>query len=133
MIMTYYEWMSDKRGLQPEDILARSVPHECGTIGDFRQVVLGRLGNLAVLVLDLRLAGGETWSLVDCRAIGSPTLSEILWAVKGVRRLARDNQGSLGDPVLLRRIEVAMGEEAATLARRTAAIRRRRAGAVHTP
>jgi hypothetical protein len=63
------------------------------------------------LVLDVRLAGGYARSLVGFFGGDSPSVGEVKRAVRGLERLARDNQGSLGDPVLLRRIEMAMQDE----------------------
>jgi hypothetical protein len=107
-MQTFWEWLT------VEDILDRSVPHEDGVIGKFRQLVLHRLGNLAVLVLDVRLAGGFVMSLVGCKAIGSPGRREVERAVNGIRRLARKQAASADDWVLLLRIQRAMEEEAAT-------------------
>jgi hypothetical protein len=41
-------------------------------IKDFRRLVQRRLGGLGVAVLNLRLAGGETKSLVGSPALGGP-------------------------------------------------------------
>jgi len=112
---TFHEWLeqADLRRLlkDPEDLLARSVPHEDGTTGRFRRLVLRRLGDLALLVLDLRLAGGRADSFVGCPAVGSPDRKTVERAAGGVRRLAREYGRSLGDPVLLRRIEMALAND----------------------
>ncbi len=114
---TFWEWAEQIR--TPEDILSRSVPHEEGTIGRFRQLVLDRLGDLAMLVLDVRLAGGEAASLVGCKAIGSPSRREVERAVQGIRRLARQCAASADEPVLLR-VQRAMEEESEMMAKQTA-------------
>ena len=108
-MQNFWEWLSATR--TPEDILTRSVPHEDGVIGAFRQLVLDRLGDLAVLALDVRLAGGEAKSLVGCKAVGSPGRREVERAVQGIRRLARRQAAATEDWVLLLRIQRAMEEE----------------------
>jgi hypothetical protein len=107
-MQTFWEWVEQVR--TPEDILARAVPHEDGIIGRFRQVVADRLGDLAVLVLDVRLAGGEAASLVGCKAVGNPSRREVERAVRGITRLAKAQAASADDLVLLR-IQRAMEEE----------------------
>jgi hypothetical protein len=79
--------------------------------GDFRQLVLDRLGDLAVLVLDVRLAGGAAAFFVGCKAVGSPTRREVKLVVRGIRRLARQCAASAHDPAVLLRIQRAMEEE----------------------
>jgi hypothetical protein len=114
---TFYEWAGMKRCLrQPLDILARSVPTEDGAIGKFRQLVLDRLGDLAVLVLNVRLAGGSAMSFVGSPVVGSPSRREVEEAVRGIRDLARRRFAATHEPVLLR-IQRAMEEEADELKR----------------
>jgi len=117
---TFWQWLAQYNLFETtEDILSRVVPHEEGVIGSFRQLVLDRLGDLGVLVLDLRLAGGETRSLVDCPAVGSPGRREVERVLRRIKNLAQEHAGSVGgDWDLLRRIEVAMEEEEAAFGNR---------------
>jgi hypothetical protein len=96
-------------------------------IEGFRELVRRRLGDLAVAVLDARLDGIETKSLVDSPALGSPGKWTIKKVVAGIKALAREYAASLGDPELLQRIEKAMAGEEATVAKRQAAMAMRQA------
>ena len=99
-------------------------------IHDFRELVRRRLGDLAVAVLDARLDGEETKSLVGSPALGSPGRWVIKKIVQDVKRLAREYAASLGDPELLQRIEKAMAGESETIGKRRAAMAaRQRVGA----
>jgi hypothetical protein len=96
-------------------------------IQDFRGLVRRRLGGLALAVLDVRLAGGETKSLVGSPQVGSPDKNVIKKVVQQVKQLARDYAERLGDPIFIRDIERAMGREAATVQKRRATMAGRRA------
>ena len=91
-------------------------------IHDFRELVRRRLGDLALAVLDARLSGEETKSLVGCVSLGSPGKWRIKMLVQEIKRLAREYAASLGDPELLRGIERAMGSESETIRKRRAAM-----------
>ena len=100
-------------------------------IKDFRQLVQRRLGQFGVAVLNLRLAGGETKSLVGSPALGSPGRWGIKRTVQQIKELAREFAVSLGDPGFMRDIERAMGREEETVAkRRTATAARQVVGAI---
>ena len=73
-------------------------------IEDFRELVRRRLGGLGLAVLDVRLEGGETKSLVGCPSLGSPGKWTIKKVVAGIKRLAREYALMVGDPEMLRRI-----------------------------
>jgi hypothetical protein len=87
-------------------------------IEGFRELVLKRLGGLGLAVLDLRLEGGETKSLVGCPSLGSPGKWVIKKVVVGIKALAREF--FRGDPELLRRVERAMAGESETVGKRRA-------------
>jgi hypothetical protein len=59
-------------------------------IEEFRQLVLKRLGHLELAVLDLRLAGNETKSLVGSEEFGEPTSYRVKQAVIAIKQLAQD-------------------------------------------
>ncbi len=87
-------------------------------IHDFRRLVKRRLGDIGLVVLDLRLAGGETKSLVGSPALGSPGRWGIKRTVQQLKQLAREYAERLGDPGFVRDIERAMGREEETVAKR---------------
>ena len=96
-------------------------------VRDFRKLVRQRLGDLALAVLDARLAGRETKSLVGCVALGSPGKWLVKRAVSQIKELAREYGEQLGDSELLRRILRAMAAEEETVGRRQATTRARQA------
>jgi hypothetical protein len=105
----------------PDDLPAPSArDDDSKVIEDFRELVLRRLGDLAVAVLDLRLEGGETKSLVGSPALGSPGRWVVKKVVASIKQLAREF--FRGDPELLRRVEKAMAGESETVGRRRAAM-----------
>jgi hypothetical protein len=91
-------------------------------IQDFRQLVQARLGELGIAVLDARLAGEETKSLVGRPDLGSPGRYVIKRTVQEIKALAREYASGIGDPAFLRDIERAMDREETTVAKRRAAM-----------
>ena len=91
-------------------------------IENFRELVSRRLGGLGLAVLDLRLEGGETKSLVGCPSLGSPGKWTIKKVVCQVKQLAQEYAASLGDPELLQKVERAMRAEGETIGKRRAAM-----------
>ncbi len=87
-------------------------------IDDFRQLVWNRLGELGIAVLDARLAGEETKSLVGREDLGSPGRFVIKRIVQEIKALARDFAQRLGDAGFLRDIERAFQREEATVQKR---------------
>jgi hypothetical protein len=114
-------------GVTAEELPARSPTDDEKIIEDFRNLLRNRLGGLAVAVLDARLGGEETKSLIGNPSLGSPGKWIIKRLVCQVKQLAREFAASLGDPELLRRIEKAMAGEEATVAKRQAATAARQA------
>jgi hypothetical protein len=117
-------------GMTAADLPAKSVPQDDDkVIQGFRNLVQRRLGDLALAVLDVRLEGGETKSLVGCVSLGSPGKWTIKKVVVGIKALAREYAASLGDPDLLRRVERAMAGESETIGKRRATMTAARLGA----
>ena len=105
----------------PDDLPAPSAQDDDSkVIENFRDLVRRRLGGLGLAVLDVRLEGGETKSLVGCPALGSPGKWTIKKVVAGIKTLAREF--FRGDPELLRRVERAMEAEGETVGKRRAAM-----------
>ena len=99
-------------------------------IDDFRRLLRDGLGSVAVAVLDRRLAGEETKSLVGSPEVGGAGRDAVKRIVRNIKRLAQEFAGATGDSELLRRIEKAMASEEATVGKwRTATAARRVVGA----
>ncbi len=103
-----------------DDLPAKPAQDDEKVIEDFRRLVRQRLGGLGLAVLDARLSGEETKSLVGCPSLGSPGRWTIKKVVAGIQALAREF--FRGDPDLLRRIEMAMKAEGETVGKRRAAM-----------
>jgi hypothetical protein len=94
-------------------------------VQDFRRLVRSRLGQLGIAVLDARLAGQETKSLIGRPDLGSPGKYVIKRVVQKIKLLAHQYAGSLlGDPAFLRDVQRAMGREEETVEKRRAAMQR---------
>ena len=113
-------------GHEPGTVAASELPDRVSVGQDeqvtenFRELVRTRLGDLALAVLDVRLNGGETKSLIGSPALGGPSKWAIKKVVQEVKTLARRYATSIGDFGLLRRIDQAMQDEEATVAKRRA-------------
>lgn len=111
---------------EPGSVAASDLPDRVSygqdeqVIEQFRELVRRQLGDLGLAVLDVRLNGEETKSLVGSPALGSPSKWGIKKVVQEVKGLARHFAGSIGDFGLLRRIDQAMQDEAGTVAKRRA-------------
>ena len=90
-------------------------------IEDFRRLVWNELGQLALGILDARLGGQETKSLVGRNDLGSPTQFAIKQTVQQIKSLAREFAQQRGDPIFLWQIERCFQREAETVQKRIAA------------
>ena len=108
-------------GVMPDDIAARSTPGDDEMIESFRRLVSDRLGRLALAMLDLRLEGGETKSLVGAEEFGRPSAYRIKQIVQAVKTLAREYGGEDFQTM----VEKAMEREAETAGRRRVAVGKR--------
>ncbi len=103
----------------PDDLPAKTAPQDDEKVVEgFHKLVRMRLGDLALAVLDVRLSGEETKSLVGCPALGNPGKWRIKMLVQEIKRLAREF--FRGDPEMLRRVERAMEAEGETIGKRKA-------------
>jgi hypothetical protein len=120
----YLPTTSIAQGFEPglvtaDELPAKSIPQgDDKVVEGFRKLVRRRLGDLALGVLDVRLDGGETKSLVGCPSLGSPGKWRIKMLVQEIKRLAREF--FRGDPELLQRIERAIAAESETIGKRRA-------------
>ena len=118
------------QGFEPGSVAAADLParpsfgQDEQVIENFRRLLQDRLGDLAVAIFDMRMAGGETKSLVGSPTLGSPSPYVIKRTVQQIKALGRQFAVSLGDFTLLRRIDKAMQDEAGTVAKRRAALQR---------
>lgn len=93
-------------------------------IEQFRSLVLRQLGTLAASVLDARLDGTETKSLVGFPDLGSPSAYNIKMAVQQIKQLARQFAVQSGDSDFAAMIDTAMRRVSATVQKRRAAVGR---------
>ncbi len=103
-----------------------SAENDGKVIDDFRRLVRNRLGELGIAVLDARLQGQETKSLVGREDLGSPGRFTIKRVVGQVKTLAREYAQRRGDPAFSREVERAMEREQETVAKRRATTAARR-------
>ncbi len=116
-------------GTTTEDLPASHEPTDSMLVERFRRLLQTRLGDLAVAILDARLEGRQTKSIVGLPELDSPGRFVVKRVVQQIKALAREFAHELGDPDFLRRVERLMDAEATTIAKRTATTQRRRAGA----
>jgi hypothetical protein len=115
-------------GITAEYVPARSTPtHDPTLVERFRTMLQSRLGDLAVAILDARLDGRETKSVVGLPELNFPGRFAIKTAVQRIKALAREFAQTLDDPGFLERVERLMDAEAGTIARRKATTRQRAA------
>jgi hypothetical protein len=98
-------------------------------IDQFRQLVSRRLGPLAAGILDQRLRGEESKTLVGQPELGSPSAYILKREIGEIKKLAHQFAMQSGDPAFLSKLERAMAGEAETVAKRKAATAGRNAGA----
>ena len=117
------------QAFQPGAVTADELPARASPAQDddrliqnFRQVVRSRLGQLGIAVLDARLAGQETKSLVGRPDLGSPGRYVIKQVVQKVKLLAHQYAATIGSPAFQRDVERAMGREETTVEKRRAAM-----------
>lgn len=94
----------------------------------FRRLVKERLGELALSVLDARLSGQETQSLIGREELGRPDKNRIKKAVQQIKALAREYAQATDDQGFLRDVDRAMGREEATVKKRLLSTRQGRVG-----
>ena len=106
-------------GISPDQIAARDIPGGDDSITNrFRELVGERLGPLATKLLDLRMDGGETKSLVGDVSLGNPSSYAIKQTVQKIKQLASEFARQQDDEAFLWRIERAMGNEKRTVEKR---------------
>lgn len=98
----------------PDEIAAIGASGDEEAIEEFRRLVKERLGDLSLAVLDLRLAGGDTKSLVNSPKYGSPSSYRIKQVVQAIKGLAQE----FGDEEFKSGVEKAMAGEQKTMNKR---------------
>jgi len=99
-----------------------------GLIEGFRRLVRSRLGELGLAVLDARLHGQETQSLVGKKDLGSPGKYVIKRVVGEVKALAKEYAQRHGDLGFLRGVQRAMEREEKTVQKRRTTTKARQNG-----
>ncbi|MHB8973755.1 MAG: hypothetical protein ACYC3X_15405 [Pirellulaceae bacterium] len=97
-------------------------------IEGFRRLVRERLGELALSVLDVRLSGQETQSLIGVEELGRPGKNQIKMTVRQIKSLAREYAEAMGDQEFLRDVDRTMGRERETVNKRLLSTRQGRVG-----
>lgn len=98
-------------GVTANDVAASQKPDDEQAIEYFRRLVRDRLGELALAVLDLRLDGGDTKSLVGDDELGRPSSYRVKQTVRDIKDLAKEFAAGR-DPGFLEMFARAMaGEE----------------------
>ncbi len=92
-------------------------------IGDFRKLVNARLGSIGTAILDARLEGQETKSIIGRSDVGYPDKNIVKKIVRGIKDLAREYAQKIGDDNLVMSIDRAMGKESQTVQKRLAAVK----------
>jgi hypothetical protein len=122
-----------QQDFEPGNITADALPARLGPAHDekvidaFRQFVQQHLGDFALAILDMRLSGGETKSLIGSPEVGGKGKDSIKRLVRRIKQLAQAFAASRGDPAFVRDIERAIGREEETVEKRRAAMVGRRA------
>ena len=108
-------------GMSIDELPDRAVAHDQDderVIDDFRQLVRNRLGQLGIAVLDARLAGQETNSLVGREDLGSPGRWVLKNVVGQVKALTREFAQQRREPAFIRDIDRAFEREEKTVQKR---------------
>jgi len=114
------KWMTTADPSIMADRMPSKAPHN-NIIGEFRQLVLQRLGKLALAILDARLSDEELKGLVGRSELGSPSAYQLKREVGEVKRLAHQFAAQSGNSEFLRLVNQAFDAEAVTIAKRQAA------------
>lgn len=96
-------------------------------IDRFRQVVAEKLGRVALMILDARLAGEDTKDFVGRADIGTPSAFYIKKEVQAIKHLAQQFAARLGDSDFANMVGRAMEREEATVEKRRRSTAARRA------
>ena len=107
-------------GVRADDLPDRSAGYQDDErlIDDFRQLVRSRLGELGIAVLNARLSGQETKSLVGRPDLGNPGRFQVKAVVRRIKVLCHDFGKQRGNSAFLREIERAIEREEETVQKR---------------
>jgi hypothetical protein len=116
-------WMHNADPTVMAGQFAGKTPHNnIYIVDEFRGLVGRKLGKLALAILDTRLEGGETKSLVGNPSFGSPGRWVVKRVVGEIKSLARQFAERLGDTGFLTMMDRAFASEAETIFKRQAAV-----------
>jgi hypothetical protein len=112
-------WMTAADPMAMAGQFAGREPHNNNIISEFRQLVLRRLGKSALAILDQRLEGRDTKDLLGTLGFTAYSAKR---EVQGIKELARQFARQSGDPAFANMVARAMDAQAATIAKRKAAV-----------
>ena len=99
-----------------------------GLLDDFRKVVKEKLGDdLAMAILDTKLAGEDAKSLVGNASVGSPSIYNIKQSMRALKKLAQEFAVKTGNTEFINLLDRAKASEMATVEKRKAAVAARSA------
>ena len=109
-------------GTIPADTIPAPSPPEGNPalIRRFRRLVRERLGDLASVVLNARLAGQELKDLIGRPELGAPGRTRLRNLVRKIKSLAAEFARETGDEAFARNVQRAMEREQTTIAKRLA-------------
>jgi hypothetical protein len=92
-------------------------------LDEFRKVVKKKLGNdLAVAILDAKLAGEDAKSLAGNASVGSPSIYNIKQSMRALKRLAQEFAVKTGNTAFINLLDRAKESEMATVEKRKATV-----------
>jgi hypothetical protein len=103
---------------------AGRAPYNNNIVEEFRSLVGRKLGKLALAILDTRLEGGETKSLVGIPSLSIYKIKQLVQQVKSLSRQFAERTGNWG---FARMVARAMDSEQATVTKRKATAAARQA------
>ena len=106
-------------GISSDELAGREVPdYDEGVVDEFRDLVHSRLGSLGTAVLNLRMGGEETKSLIGSVEHGEPTSYRVKQTVIAIKQLADEFAQKRGDEEFARQVVRAMDSERRTVDKR---------------
>jgi hypothetical protein len=130
LISKQRNWRKRFQTADPVEIAERTPGRESPSqeiIDLFRKLVRQRLGELALAILDQRLAGKETKNLVGNVEFGTPSAFSVKRTVGEIKELADRFAAKIGDSDFANLVSRAMERESATIEKRKIAMAARQA------
>ena len=116
------KWMQNADPVEIAERTPQRASHSQEIIDLFRKLVRQRLGELALAILDQRLAGKETKNLVGNVEFGMPSAFSVKRTVGEIKELAQRFAARIGDSDFANMVSKAMERESATIEKRKMAM-----------